>query len=256
MKIDKEEISERADRLRKAYDIQTNGIKDIFSFINAQGIELIRYPFGKDTLLGFSTFYEGKKIIVANSSEILPREIYTIAHELGHIIYDFSDNRQQTLKIDKDDSNMNRDYSESVAYYFADCLLMPEDKLHESIKQGLKKKAEELSAINIIQMQLEYNVSFSALVKRLLDLDIISSAKKNSLYSERDFYSSKQLFRMLGADERLLNSTDKIIVPPQYSDFVVSNYENGFIPFSSLIKAFSLLGIDTTEMNEKNKKTR
>lgn len=109
MKIDKEEISERADRLRKAYDIQTNGIKDIFSFINAQGIELIRYPFGKDTLLGFSTFYEGKKIIVANSSEILPREIYTIAHELGHIIYDFSDNRQ-TLKIDKDDSNISSNY--------------------------------------------------------------------------------------------------------------------------------------------------
>jgi len=42
-------------------------------------------------LLGFSTIFEGKKIIVSNSSEILSRENFTIAHELGHVVYDFED---------------------------------------------------------------------------------------------------------------------------------------------------------------------
>lgn len=45
--------------------------------------------------MGFATVFEGKKVIVSNSSEILSREIFTIAHELGHIVYDFEDNKQQ-----------------------------------------------------------------------------------------------------------------------------------------------------------------
>ena len=119
MKYNKNEVEIEAKRLRKAYDVETNGIADIFSFVNNQGIELIRYPFGKDTILGFSTFYEGKKIIVSNSSEILAREIYTIAHELGHVVFDFCDGIG--IKIDK--ANQEQSISEERAYYFADCLL-------------------------------------------------------------------------------------------------------------------------------------
>ena len=55
MKFDQNAIALDAKRLRKTYDIETNGISDIFSFINQQSIELIRYPFGKNTILGFST---------------------------------------------------------------------------------------------------------------------------------------------------------------------------------------------------------
>lgn len=85
MRFDKDTVSLDAKRLRKQYDIDGNGISDIFSFVNQQNIELIRYPFGKNTIMGFATIYDDKKIIVSNSSEILSREIYTVAHELGHI---------------------------------------------------------------------------------------------------------------------------------------------------------------------------
>lgn len=253
MKIDKLKIAQKANRLRQAYNIQNNGIKDIFSFVNLQDVELIRYPFGTNTILGFSTVYEGKKIIVSNSSEILSREIFTIAHELGHIEFDFSENNQG-IKIDKTEEDAGNDYSESVAFYFANCLLMPKDKLLEFLEFNLKKKPEELMAINIVRMQMEFNVSFSALVKRLVDLEIITPAKKHELHSERDYYTSKKLFELLGADDDLLKPTEVIAVPPQYSDYVLSNYENGYIPFSSLTKAFALLGIDTTDIHEKEAK--
>jgi Zn-dependent peptidase ImmA (M78 family) len=85
MWIDKTEIEQRSLQVRQEHSIQTYGVKDIFSLIAQRGIHLIRYPFGKDKLLGFSTFFEGKKIIISNSSEILSREIFTIAHELGHV---------------------------------------------------------------------------------------------------------------------------------------------------------------------------
>jgi Zn-dependent peptidase ImmA (M78 family) len=250
VKIDKIEIEQHALSLRKENGINTNGIGDIFVLVNRQDIELIRYPFGQNTILGFATMFEGKKIIVTNSSEILSREIYTVAHELGHIEYDFSDN-SQLLKIDENDTDIETDYSESRAYYFADCLLMPENNIRDFIRYSIKKDPSELSAINIVAMQLEFNVSFSALVQRLLDLKLINYTKKDDLYSQRDFYTSKRLFQMISSDDDLLKPYNKIAVPPKYSDYVLSNYQNGIIPFSSLSKAFSLLGIDVSDMEQK-----
>ncbi len=65
----------------KQHDIETYGIKDVFSLIERMDINLIRYPFGKGVLCGLSTVFEGKKVIVSNSSEILTREIFTITYE-------------------------------------------------------------------------------------------------------------------------------------------------------------------------------
>lgn len=248
MKFDQDAIALDAKRLRKTYDIETNGIPDIFSFINQQSIELIRYPFGKNTIMGFSTIYEGKKIIVSNSSEILSREIYTIAHELGHIIYDFAEGAG-IIKIDKDASS-DDSISEDRAYYFANCLLMPEDKLFSMLKDTFKKGGADLRAINIIQMQLEFRVSFNALLERMYSLNMITAAKKNNLYRERDFYTSKKLFKMLGADEELLLPAEKLVIPPQYIDYVISNYENQYIPLSSLQHALSLVNIDISDLTE------
>lgn len=247
MRFDQDAVAFDAKRLRKSYNIDTNGIADIFSFINQQKVELIRYPFGKNTILGFATIYEGKKIIVSNSSEILSREIYTIAHELGHILYDFSDGAG-LVKIDRDVPAGS--ISEERAYYFADCLLMPEEKIYEMLKQNFRKSISELRAINIVQMQLEFRVSFSALLERMHSLEFVTLTQKNSLYQEREFYTSKRLFKMLGADEDLLKPAEKLVVPPQYIDYAMSNYENRYIPLSSLKNALNLLNIDTSDLVE------
>lgn len=247
MKFDRNAIALDAKRLRKTYDIETNGIADIFSFVNQQHIELIRYPFGKNTIMGFATIYEGKKIIVSNSSEILSREIYTIAHELGHIIYDFTDGGG-IIKIDHKTSSNS--ISEERAYYFADCLLMPEDKIWGMLHDTFKKAPNELCAINIVQMQLEFRVSYNALIERIFSLKLISSAERNTLYNERDFYTSKKLFKMLGADESLLIPAEKLVVPPQYIDYVMSNYKNHYIPLTSLKRALNLVNIDTSDLTD------
>lgn len=248
MKFDREAVALDAKRLRKQYDIQTDGIGDIFSFINRQNIELIRYPFGKNTILGFATIYEGKKVIVSNSSEILSREIYTVAHELGHILYDFTEEHGM-IKIDNE--TPADDISEKRAYYFADCLLMPEEHLCNMIKETFRKECSELRAINIVQMQLEFRVSYNALLERMSSLKLITDARKRKFYDERDFYTSKKLFKMLGEDEELLNPAEKLVVPPQYIDYVMSNYENQYIPFTSLKKALNLVDIDTSDLVEK-----
>ena len=46
---------------------------------------------------------------------------------------------------------------------------------------------------------------------------------------------------MLNADETLLRPTEVISVPAQYLEYVTSNYNNDYIPYSSLEKALGLL---------------
>ncbi len=245
MQIDYLDIEKKALEVRRTYGIETYGIKDIFKLITQRGIHLIRYPFGKNVLLGFSTVFEGKSVIVCNTSEILAREIFTAAHELGHIIYDFEDSKSNVI-IDLDINDINHDISEERAFYFANCLLMPEEELNKFIKYELKKLSSELVALDIVRMQVEFNVSYAAIVKRLHDIGEITVEQKNKLFDERNMKTSHLLFSMINADGTLLESTNNIRVPDQYMEYVTSNYDNDYIPFSSLESAFQLLGQDAT----------
>jgi Zn-dependent peptidase ImmA (M78 family) len=245
MMIDRIEIDKRAALTRRECGIQTYGVKDIFSLIEQIDVQLIRYPFGHDVLLGFATFYEGNFVIASNSSEILAREIFTIAHELGHILYDFED-KISGIKIDHEISEDSEDLSEARAYYFANCFLMPEDQINNFIKLELRKQQSELNALDIVRMQLEFQVSYAALLVRLFKLKIIDARQKSALFDVRNNETSRVLFKQLDADERLLKPADVIAVPPSYLEYVISNYEQGFIPFSSLDKALKKVGMDAS----------
>lgn len=243
LRINKLDIEKRAIEIRQENNVQTYGIKDIFSLIEQKGIHHIRYPFGKDTILGFSTVYEGKRVIVSNSSEILSREIFTVAHELGHIIFDFEDFNQE-LKIDLNLDEDKVDICEERAFYFANCFLMPEKKIEEYIKYELDKEKEELNALDIVRIQIEFNVSYNAVVKRLNNIKLITDNQMYSLFNDRNILKSNALFKMLNADEKLLRASEVISVPAKYLEYVTSNYNNEYIPYSSLEKALGLLNID------------
>jgi len=245
MRIDKLEIEQKALRIRQENNILTCGIKDIFSVIAQVDVDLIRYPFGQDQLLGFATCFEGRRIIVSNSSEILSREIFTIAHELGHIVFDFDDDGN-VVKIDKEFVDDNQDISEARAHYFASCLLMPEEQIEKFVKYELKKTNNQINALDIVRIQIEFQVSYAAAVVRLFQIGMINSVQKSILFNDRNNLTSKAMFHQLEADEQLLKPSDLISIPPNFLEYVTSNYENGYIPFSSLEKALLLVGMDAS----------
>lgn len=251
MLIDRVKVEKRALEERKS--IRTYGIKDIFSLVSQKDIQLIRYPFGKDKLLGFSTNFEGKTIIVSNSSELLAREIFTVAHELGHIIFDLID-ESNNMKIDVTIEECTEDISEARAFYFANCFLMPEEELSRFIKYELNKKLRELNALDIVRMQLEFQVSYAALVVRLYQLNFIDIEHKMRLFDKRNNITSKALFKKMDADEKLIKPSNIIEVPPAYLEYVTSNYDNKYIPYSSLKKALSLIGMNATIFRNEGKK--
>lgn len=245
MRINKTEIEQKSLQVRQEHNIQTYGVKDIFSLIAQRGIDLIRYPFGKDRLLGFATCFAGRKIIVTNSSEILSREIYTIAHELGHVLYDIGCEHNE-IKIDFQIAGNGEDISEDRAYHFANCFLLPEEELRKYIRYELGKINQELNALDIIRMQLEFQVSYAAAVVRLHEIGTITARHKNVLFNKRDDMTSSVLFKKLDAEERLLKPADVIEIPPRYLEYVTSNYENKYIPYTSLEKALALIGMEAS----------
>lgn len=65
-----------------------------------------------------------------------------------------------------------------------------------------------------------------------------------NLFNEKNIMKSNALFKMLNADEKLLRASEVISVPAKYLEYVTSNYNNDYIPYSSLEKALGLLNKD------------
>lgn len=243
------ELEKTALELRSRFGIESYGIPDIFQLIEKMDILLIRYPIGKNTICGFSTTFEGKKVIVSNSSEILSREIFTIAHELGHCIYDLQGDEQKVI-IDSKTNEVSDNFIENRADYFAAVLLMPEEEVRKYVKFEIQKDFTELKARDVIRIQVEFNVSFSTVVKRLSELKLIENAHKNSLFEERERYTSKTLFQIMKLDDRLLQTTDLLEVPKKYYEYVLSNFENGYIVFDKLKEALTIVGVDSDSIKQ------
>lgn len=249
--MNKLEIEKEARELRRKFNVETYGIQDIFSFVEKMDIDLIRYPFGKDVLCGLAAIFEGKELIVSNSSEILAREIFTVAHELAHLLFD-KEALNEDFKVDFNLQGQAENISERRADFFAACFLMPESFLRDYLKYEIKKAPSKIGGFDIIRIQVEFNVSYAAAVERLKDTGLIGQDQAKRLYDERNRYSATGLFRMLNEDEKLLRPTDKIKVPARFLEYVISNYENNYIPYSSLEKALRLVNIDASKLKKNN----
>lgn len=242
MTFNKSQVEKRAEEIRNQYAQGAYGLDDIFKLLGMMDIDFVRYPFDSEKPLGFSTRYKGRNIVVSNSSLILSREIFTVAHELGHIIFDFND--KEIMYVDLEDfSNLEKDRMERRAFYFANCLLMPEEGLKKYIRHELDHSLETLDALDIVRLQQEFSVSYSALVWRLLKIKAINEAHKERLLSEQESLKSSYLFEILGFNKNLLVPYEKIQVSEKYVDYIYSNYTDGIIPYSSFAKALSLMGV-------------
>ena len=120
---------------------------------------------------------------------------------------------------------------------------MPKSVLCEYIENELDKSYKELSSIDIVKIQSEFNVSYSAVVFRLFNLDLISIQHKNKLFEDRKQKTSRFLFDMINADKNLLYSYNKIYVPSQYFEFVVSNYQNDYVSFDKFKEALNIIDV-------------
>lgn len=117
----------------------------------------------------FESVYGASKITCVNSNDNVGHKRFALAHELGHYIFDFDDNKilnyYNTYFVDKEDDNLN----EKRVNKFAANLLMPENifrKVYDEYKT-LQSKADIVNALSKY-----FVVSSTAILKRFCELGI------------------------------------------------------------------------------------
>ena len=242
----KREIRVKADEFREKCKVGRYGIIDLFRDCDRLGYKLIRYPQGDAADLGFCLLRDGDEVIYTNSSSRLSREIFTLAHEIGHLILHMGIGNSfmdDSLTI----SGRVEDENEKEANYFAACLLMPAEDVHKFIDHEIADfESNRLGTLDVARMMSEFNVSFDMALNRLESLGIISGEEKLLLDNERNEMKVGNLLRSVGGNSRLNMPAGEICIPFEYLDYVIYNYNHKAIPKETLERVLNCyqLGIE------------
>ena len=247
----KREIRIKADSFRVKCKISRYGIIDLFKECERLGYKLLRYPLGDNADLGFAVKKDNDIIIFTNSCSRLSREIFTLAHEIGHVILHLND---ESSFIDDSITINGRstDKKEQEANYFAACLLMPAEDVGRFIDLGIQDFGEKgLSAMDIARIMSEFNVSFDMALNRLESLGIIDLKQKLCLDNERTMKKVGNLLRSVGGNAKLNEPSNVIDIPHEYIDYVIYNYNHNAVPKETLEKVLACYQLSIEDISDK-----
>ena len=151
------DISEAADSLRNEWRCGDGPIASVLRLLERHGVWVFEYQL-PECVLGLSTWVEDKYPVILldtrKEKTTVERLRFTAAHELGHLLLDFSDGFDQEKMCNK----------------FAGLFLFPKDTfIHEIC--GMTRK--ELYLEELIDLHEVYGVSVAALVHQAYDLGVI-----------------------------------------------------------------------------------
>lgn len=247
----KREIRIKADSFRGKCKNGKYGILNLFKECEQQGYKLVRYPLGKNSDLGFAIKKDSDIVIYTNSSSRLSREIFTLAHEIGHVILHFDD-KNSFIDDNLTINGKSTDEKEQEANYFAACLLMPSEDVHRFIDFEINNiKEKGLSAMDIARIMSVFGVSFDMALNRLESLNIIDSNQKLCLDNEKTEKKVGNLLRSVGGNAKLNLPSNEIDIPYEYLDYVIYNYNHKAIPKETLERALSCYELTIEDISDK-----
>ena len=245
------EIRIKAESFREKCKVSRYGIMDLFTDCERNGYKVIRYPLGESAELGFAMQKDNDTIIFINSCSRLSREIFTLAHEIGHILL------HMNTSMPFIDNNMtltgsSTDVREQEANYFAACLLMPSDEVEKFLDlEVVSFEENRLTAMDITRMMSEFNVSFDMALNRLEYLGKISPGERLKLDDEKTKRRVGNLLRSVGGNSRLNVPGNDIDIPYEYIDYVIYNYNHSAIPKETLERALSCYHLTMEDISDR-----
>jgi Zn-dependent peptidase ImmA (M78 family) len=245
------EIRRKADSFREKCKISRYGIINLFKECKRCGYKLFRYPLGDTADLGFTLKRDDDIIVFINTSIRLSREIFTLAHEIGHIVLHLD---KESAFIDNHNTISGRDVDEKEreANYFAACLLMPSDEVERFIDLELPCFDKTgLSSMDIARMMSEFNVSYDMVLNRLEYLGKINSNQKLCLDTEKTEKRVGNLLRSIGGNAKLNAAGNEIDIPYEYLEYVIYNYNHNAIPKENLEKVLGYFCLNIEDISDR-----
>ena len=141
----------------------------LVSCIESLGIGVWLEPFPEGTLLGAALTDVEFPLVFVNTTSRRSRALFTLAHELGHVLFGDGEGISQDL------DHRAISLEEKRANAFAACLLMPKARI-DSIIELCGRTTHALGT-----MLVEFEVSWETLVYRLHNSQVIGSKKRDEL---------------------------------------------------------------------------
>ena len=179
---DKNRIAGVAREERNRLGIADAPIKSIFELLESHGVRILVFNFGAPEVVGSGVSgYHGESgpciFVNANSKIPAERQIFTVVHEYGHLIF----HRDQFVNQDsfryRKGVGKSKSPEEKISDYFAGVFLVPEDSLRRLVPVGYK-----ISPADIVSIKRFFSVSFNTIVERLHQCALINSEEKSNFY--------------------------------------------------------------------------
>jgi Zn-dependent peptidase ImmA (M78 family) len=208
---------------------------------------------------GASAYFNGVPYIFV-SNRFPPRMLFTLAHELGHIL--FHHDRAQSFAIYDDDRGEESESApvsraeESYAHAFASCLLMPSRGVGialQKIRDVHRISADSpLGDIEVLLLSRIFGLSFAAAAKRCEDLRLLPRGGARSLddWLKKEYGSAEKRADSVGLPPRPKIEFSRI--PDRLLASAVEQIRAGKI---SVGKASAVLGIPISDLLAANKPT-
>jgi Zn-dependent peptidase ImmA (M78 family)/transcriptional regulator with XRE-family HTH domain len=227
-----------AQEARKKFELdEKSPINDICGLVEDKGIKLYFFDMILDKLFGLSLIYEKKYPAIAvnmNKNINIERQIFTIAHELGHLLM-----HKESFDVDEIDEI---DLQEDKADMFAGHFLMPD--------AGFEAKWEENKGLhwmdNVLDIKRYFKVSYKTVLKRIIDKKMASPDIYrffNRLFKMRYRHDLKGHFEPFGQEK-----VD--FIEARLNRLVREAIEKELI---SVSRAADILGISLEDMLEKGR---
>ena len=247
----KRTIRREADSFRGKCKVSRYGIIDLFKDCERLSFKILRYPLGENADLGLVLMKDQDTVIFINTCSRLSRQIFTLAHEIGHATLHLKEG-QPFVDNQSTISDWDRDIKEQEANYFAACLLMPEDEVGRFIDLEIPSfEKNGLTAMDIARIMSEFNVSYEMALNRLESLRKIDENQKLSLETARTERSVSNLLRSIGGNARLNMTGKETDLPYEFIDYVIYNYNHNAIPEETLDRVLSYYNLSIEDISDR-----
>ena len=217
------------------------GLSDIFDILSEAAF-LIRKPLDIEELSGFTTYFEEQFIVYLNSNFTLGHERYTGAHELYHLIYNADILKKEKILLD----DQKHKAEDAKADVFASEFLMPEDYVKEVFYKIVNVDKNSVLPRHIIRMHNYFKVSYKAMLKRLIQLNLCSIDKYEELVDICSLENTELLQSLTireGYSIDLITPSKETYVSKEYIEFIKTNYERGNISYKNMKNSLEFIGL-------------
>ena len=263
-------IVEVVDECKKENGIINIVIRDDVFKILESHCSVVYYPLEEENINGFhvtrTVLGESRHFVFINTWNTMERQVFTAAHELGHIWDAYSKIKLKFPSIDEYVSKVVDDISqeppeEFVSNKFAAQLLLPKDRFTIAVNEALKEldyNGKTISKVNMLRLIASlmdtFLVDYKAVTKRLLEIERL----KPEIYTIIKNYESESDFKGIfdsilkeGGHKRLNQRTENKNIS-NLTDAIRQAEKQGCVLLSTIELLKNEFEITTTELSDQD----